>query len=204
MGDPSKFSSLTDYYLFTICMGLLLLSEAVIWLFTSVGSGRKTKEKRADKGTLWLILLGFFGSIWVSFYCRSQMFPAPFRNLLLPHLFFYIGLSLIVAGMLVREFSVWTLKRAFTLSVQTTDGQHLIQKGFYRHVRNPAYAGSILSLLGIAFSLRNAIAPFAVLILCLLCYGIRIQVEEKALRTQFGQEFDEYCKHTYRIFPFVW
>ena len=88
--------------------------------------------------------------------------------------------------------------------MQTTCDQHLIQKGFYRYVRNPAYTGSILSLLGIAFSLRNIFAPILVLIICIVCYGIRIKIEEKALKEQFKKEFENYCKNTYCLFPFIW
>ncbi|WP_406542699.1 methyltransferase family protein [Clostridium ljungdahlii] len=62
----------------------------------------------------------------------------------------------------------------------------------------------MLSLLGIAFSLRNILAPIVVLVICVLCYGIRIKVEEKALREQFKKEFEDYCKRTYCLFPFVW
>ncbi|QXE18370.1 hypothetical protein B5S50_05695 [Clostridium sp. 001] len=115
-----------------------------------------------------------------------------------------MGIFLIIAGTIIRAYSVWTLKKAFTLSVQTTSDQHLIQKGFYRYVRNPAYTGSILSLLEIAFSLRNILALLVVLAICVLCYGIRIKVEEKALREQFKEEFEVYCKCTYCLFPFVW
>ncbi|MBC2401458.1 hypothetical protein HGI59_06625 [Clostridium saccharobutylicum] len=44
---------------------------------------------------------------------------------------------------LVDNFSI-LVKYLFKLSVQTTSDQHLIQKGFYLYIRNPAYTGSIL------------------------------------------------------------
>jgi protein-S-isoprenylcysteine O-methyltransferase Ste14 len=203
-GDISKFSSLLEYKIYLYFIGFLFLSEFIIWLVTSSGFMRKRKEKSSDSGTMWLIILGYSSSIFVSYYFRSQNFAEPLRNLLLPHIFYYMGIFLIIFGVFIRDFSVWTLKRAFTLRVQTTDNQHLIQKGFYKYVRNPAYLGSILSLLGIAFSLRSVFAPFVVLIICLICYGVRIKIEEKALRSQFKEVFDEYCKHTYRLFPFIW
>lgn len=52
-------------------------------------------------------------------------------NLLLPNIFYYIGILLIIDGIFVRDISVWTLKRSFTFYVQTTDNQHLIKMGFY-------------------------------------------------------------------------
>jgi protein-S-isoprenylcysteine O-methyltransferase Ste14 len=71
------------------------------------------------------------------------------------------------------SLSVLTLKQAFTHTVQTTQDQHLIQKGLYGIVRNPAYTGSILSLVGVAFAYRYVFAPICVLVICLFCYGVR-------------------------------
>lgn len=204
MNDPSKFINLIEYKIYLYSIAFLFLSEFVIWLFTSSGFATKQKEKQFDNGTMWLIIIGYCLSIWVSYYFRSQTFTKALRNALLPHVFYCIGIFLIIFGTFIRDFSVWTLKRAFTLSVQTTDNQHLIQKGLYKYVRNPAYLGSILSLLGIALSLRSVFAPFVVLIISLICYGIRIKIEEKALKSQFKEEFNEYCKHTFSLFPFIW
>ena len=204
MGDPLKFMNLLEYNIYQYSIYLLFISEFVIWLFTSSRLVRKEKVKQSDKGTIWLVILAFFSSIWVSYFFRSNGFQQALRNLLLPHVFYYIGIFLIITGIIIRGISVWTLKRAFTLSVQTTDNQHLIQNGLYKCVRNPAYLGSIMSLLGIAFSLRNIFAPIIVLMICLICYGTRIKVEEKVLELQFKEEFYEYCKHTYRLFPFIW
>lgn len=58
--------------------------------------------------------------------------------------------------------------------------------------------------IGIALGLRGMIALILVVILSIACYSARIVVEEKALRTHFGNEFTEYEKHTYRLIPFIW
>ena len=42
-------------------------------------------------------------------------------------------------GIIVRLVAVLTLKKAFTLNVQTTNEQHLVTTGIYHKVRNPAY-----------------------------------------------------------------
>lgn len=60
MGDPSKFSSITEYYIVFYAIAILVLSELAIWLFSSKGRG-KEKRKSADSGTRmayynWLVL----------------------------------------------------------------------------------------------------------------------------------------------------
>ncbi|MVB12242.1 Phospholipid methyltransferase [Caprobacter fermentans] len=202
MGDPSKFVSTAEYFWFNSAFGLLCCSEALIWLFTSSRWARGGERAKADP-SMWLIILGFYISILLSFESRSRAVPSWMQSLLLPHAFYFIGMAFLVGGIILRCVSVWTLKRAFTLNVQTTDDQHLIAKGPYRLIRNPAYTGSILSLLGIALCLRGAAAPVPVLILCAVCYGLRIRKEESSLSDQFGEEFEAYKQHTWRLFPWL-
>ena len=204
MGDSSKFASITEYNVFMYALGLLFVSEFVIWLLASRGS-RDHSKKRSDNGTFWLLILGWVSSMTAGAFFRSQGVPQFMRNWLLPHVTCYIGILCIVAGVVIRCTAVLTLKRAFTLSVQISDDQHLIQTGLYRIVRNPAYTGSIISLLGVSLSYVHVLGIISVFVICLICYGIRIHIEEKAMFTQFQQEFEEYCKHTkYRLIPGIY
>jgi protein-S-isoprenylcysteine O-methyltransferase Ste14 len=100
--------------------------------------------------------------------------------------------------------TVSQLNRAFTFGVQAAKDQHLVTTGMYRLVRNPAYSGSILSLLGIGLALRSILSVIEVLIVCLVCYRIRIHTEEKELTAAFDEEFSSYCTHTKRLVPFIW
>lgn len=200
MGDVSKFSGVMEFYLFNAAFGLFCASEFLIWLFTSVRQAMNGKRANRD-ATLWLVLSGCAGSVWLSFFFRSRSVSPAIRGLLLPRAFFWIGIALLLGGIVLRGLSVRTLQSAFTLNVQTAEDQHLITKGPYRLIRNPSYTGGILSLLGVAFCLRSVFAPFAVAALCALCYGIRIRKEEKALSLRFGQEFENYKQHTWRLFP---
>jgi protein-S-isoprenylcysteine O-methyltransferase Ste14 len=204
MDDVLKFSTLLEYRIFGVAFGLLLLSELVIYIFTGRGNHKEGKEN-SDSGTVWMILIAWIGSIIISPYFRSKSVPVNLRNLLLPHSAYYFGIALIFFGVFIRCLAVWTLKKAFTHSVQTTQNQHLIQKGLYKIVRNPAYSGSILSLMGVAFVYRHVFVPICVLIICMFCYGVRIRVEEAALRGRFSEEFNEYCKRTrFRLIPYVY
>lgn len=70
-------------------------------------------------------------------------------------------------------------------------------------VRHPAYSGSILSLFGAALAFRNIAAVCLVPFCSLICYSTRIRVEEKALEAQFGKEYADYKRSTYRLFPYI-
>lgn len=204
MDDPSKFLNITEYNILMYAVELLFLTECAIWLFTSGGSSRHSRRS-SDKGTVWLVMIAWICSFMAGAYFRSQGVSEFMRGWLLPHFFYYIGIIFIILGVIIRCTAVLTLRKSFTLSVQTEAGQHLIKTGLYRFVRNPAYTGSIISLLGVSFAYRHILGAIFTLFLCLVCYGIRINVEEKALKAQFGGEFEQYCIRTrYRLIPGIY
>ena len=108
-----------------------------------------------------------------------------------------------IGGVCVRIGAVLTLKKAFTLNVQVRKEQKLVTYGMYKIVRHPAYTGSIFSLLGISMALRNIFATVIVFLLSLICYQIRITVEEKVLIKNF-EKYQSYKEHTYKLFPYIY
>jgi len=203
MDDPLKFASVTEYNILICTVGILILSECVIMFMTS--RGKHSTRKQSDRGTVWLVMIGWWCSAMAGAFFRSQSVPEAIRGWLLPHLSYYIGVPLIIVGVIIRCTAVITLKKAFTLSVQTTNEQNLIKTGLYYVIRNPAYTGSIISLLGVAFAYCHILGVIAVIIICFVCYGIRINIEEKALKAQFKEEFEQYCNQTkYRLIPRIY
>lgn len=204
MCDVSKFQNIFLYYSFHILLICVVLSEIFIFLFTHQKDKRKIKQKRSDKGTKWLLYINFIICIYISFLFVSQNCPLVIRNKLAPHWVSYIGILCMLFGIVIRLIAVLTLKKAFTLNVQTVNEQHLITTGIYHKLRNPSYTGSIMSMVGIALSLRNTLAITLVILFCIICYSIRIHVEETALMEHFQDEFKEYVTNTFRLFPYIW
>jgi protein-S-isoprenylcysteine O-methyltransferase Ste14 len=158
----------------------------------------------SDFGSVFVVVIGLVGSVCFSFLFSKNDMPWFISRLNLPHFFYFIGLTLMLGGLVLRDVSVLTLRKYFTVLVQVTSEQQLIQNGVYKRLRNPSYAGMLLFIAGVAISLRSAISAILSLIIFTLCISIRIRVEEKALREKFGSEFDEYCAHTWRLIPFTW
>lgn len=204
MGDPSKFINTGLFYSFHIALLLMILAEIFIIFYTYQKKTGNEKVSRADRGTRWLLMLNFYICVYVSFLLEGHHIPTAVRSLRLPAVLSYLGVVMMFLGVAIRLWAVMTLKRAFTLSVQTTESQHLITTGIYRKIRNPAYLGSICSLMGAAMGLRNIISLFLVLLLSFFAYSARISVEEKALTGHFGEEFLAYKKNTCRVIPFLW
>ena len=204
MNDPTCFVNMQEYYYFIYAVSYMMIAEMVIWLYNFKGWIKKPQISNKDCGTLLLVIFACWSSFSISTFFRRDYITEMIGEILIPHCFFYLGLFLLVLGTTLRSWAVWTLKHSFTLSVKTNSSQSLVTMGVYRYIRNPAYVGTILCLLGTAFCFRSAIAPVLVLLICFVCYGIRIYIEEKALRLRFGSDFDNYCAHTWRLIPFIW
>lgn len=76
--------------------------------------------------------------------------------------------------------------------------KHLMTDGPYRLSRNPMLTGTFVYLAGICIWLWTwqASVVFAVFIIIML---IQVRTEEKRLREDFGEEYEEYCKRTRRF-----
>jgi protein-S-isoprenylcysteine O-methyltransferase Ste14 len=115
-----------------------------------------------------------------------------------------MGLVLLVAGTALRRAAIKELWRYFTVNVSILEGQRVIRRGLYRHVRHPSYTGLLLRYLGLGLAFANWLSA-ALIFLPLLCATVyRIRVEEDALTRHFGEEYRDYCRATRRLIPGVY
>jgi len=71
-------------------------------------------------------------------------------------------------------------------------------------IRHPAYAGTILTILGLGLAMTNWVSILVLLICNLPGYLYRIHVEEQALRINLGQPYVMYMQRSKRLIPFVY
>jgi len=182
---------------FTIIWSIWFLSE--ILLNRLFHSGKEDK-KNLDKGTIriiWITIgiansLGILSSI-------LKIFPIS-SYLLIP----YFGLFLIVSGMIFRFISILSLGRFFTVDVTIRNNHKIKKDGVYRLIRHPSYTGSILSFIGFSFSLNNWISLLIISLPVIFAMLHRIKIEEKLLIDQFGIEYTDYMKKTFRLVPWLY
>lgn len=203
----SFFASLIEFYIFVSIFIIFIISEIVIKIYSEINRRRShTKRKISYFSSIYIVIIGLIvaGCIRLVFLLPDNSIFTIAISLRFPDFFYFLGIFFMFGGTVLRCVSVLTLKRAFTVVVQTTDDQKLIKHGVYKLLRNPSYTGILLFITGAAFSLKSIFAVILSLIYFTIFFGIRIRVEEKALRERFGQEFDEYCINTWRLIPFIW
>jgi len=115
----------------------------------------------------------------------------------------WTGVWLGMIGLVIRLWSVLTLRNRYTRTLFVQEGHTVEQRGPYRFVRHPGYLGSLLCLNGIALASCSAIVWAASIVATLLAYAYRIRVEDKMLVDAFGQEYEAYRRRVGALIPFA-
>jgi protein-S-isoprenylcysteine O-methyltransferase Ste14 len=156
--------------------------------------------KQADKKSLTIIWGTITGAI------TAAVLVAIYKNvpILETNLLKYIGMVLVVAGVIVRLVAIRTLGKFFTVNLSIDTEHRLIESGLYKYIRHPSYSGSLLSFLGLGIYFNNWICLFVIFIPVLSAFIYRINTEEKLLLCQPGLKYDEYMQNTKRLIPFIY
>jgi protein-S-isoprenylcysteine O-methyltransferase len=116
----------------------------------------------------------------------------------------WAGLALMLAGQLLRWWSVTTLGRLFTVNVAIRPQHRVITTGPYRYLRHPSYAALLLLHLGAGLCLGNLISLLLLTVPITLVLLRRIQVEEDVISAALGPAYSEYAARTWRLIPGVY
>ena len=115
---------------------------------------------------------------------------------------FWLGAALTVAGLL---FAVWArerLGRNWSRSVTIKQGHELITNGPYAVVRHPIYTGSLAGFLGMAIAISQ-VRGFIAFFLMFLVFWFKLRMEEKWMRSQFGDTYAAYARQTSALVPYL-
>jgi protein-S-isoprenylcysteine O-methyltransferase Ste14 len=115
---------------------------------------------------------------------------------------FWLGAALTVAGLL---FAVWArehLGRNWSRSVTIKQGHELITTGPYAVVRHPIYTGILAGFLGMAIAISQ-VRGFIVVVLIFLVFWLKLRMEEKWMRSQFGETYATYAQQTAALVPYL-
>jgi protein-S-isoprenylcysteine O-methyltransferase Ste14 len=182
---------------FIIIWSIWFLSEILLNRFLRSG---KEADKNQDKGSIriiWIVIgvannLGILAAIFIRFPISGCIWVP------------YVGLLLIVLGMIFRFIAVLTLGRLFTVDVTIQENHKIKKDGIYRLIRHPSYTGSILSFLGFGLSLNNWISLTIIVVPVFCAFIYRIRIEEKLLTDRFGEAYATYMEKTYRLIPWLY
>lgn len=115
----------------------------------------------------------------------------------------WVGVVIGALGLLVRLWSVLTLRDRYTRTLLTGTDHALERGGPYRFVRHPGYLGSLLCLNGIAVASGDLLTAIASIAVTSTAYAYRIHVEDAMLVARFGASYESYCREVHALIPFA-
>jgi protein-S-isoprenylcysteine O-methyltransferase Ste14 len=116
----------------------------------------------------------------------------------------WAGIGFMLGGLALRWWSNRTLGRFYTSTLRVAEGQRIIRQGPYKILRHPGYSGVLLMWVGAGFATLNWVAVTVIMLAMGLSYHYRIVSEEAMLMTTFGEQYQTYKAHTWRLLPFVY
>lgn len=178
----------------------IITGSVCVWLTQPAFSVAETSEKRqSDKFSVLLILLMSLISGVVPILDWAY-FNSAKNNL---GWMTVAGTVMIITGILFRAWSVKTLGKFFTPTVQIRQGHQLINTGPYKIIRHPSYFAAFLSITGGAVLLESITGIIVSIIAMGFAYYVRISIEERKLLEHFGIRYKEYMLKTKKLIPFV-
>jgi protein-S-isoprenylcysteine O-methyltransferase len=180
-------------------MGLFyLISELLLTATRRSRSRTGTRQDQSTLGVLWLVIIASIAAgVFVAGYCPTAALPAR-------RAFAFAGVVLFVTGLLLRWWAIIVLGRFFTVDVTIEKDHELVERGPFRILRHPSYAGVLLAFVGFALSLLNWAALIVILLPIFAAFIHRMNVEEQALSRALGSTYTEYVTRTKRLVPFLY
>ena len=186
-------------------MGDAINGIMIIWGFSEVflllkmraGSGDGRNKDERTLSYLWMVIgFAIFFAITLSKMTNFSFYSGKVVQIL--------GLALLLLGVILRLAVVYYLRKYFTVDVTVRWDHQLMTDGFYKYVRHPSYAFSLLTFLGLAIVLNNYFSALILLLPVLIMFSRRIEIEEKVLQEHFGNDYRDYMKKTKRLIPFIY
>jgi len=111
-----------------------------------------------------------------------------------------VGVSLTAAGVAFAIWARWHLGANWSAIVSIREQHELIRSGPYRRVRHPIYTGILVGFIGTAM-IRGHLRGWLGFAIVWLSFYIKARREERFLRQEFGEGFEEHTRNTGMFLP---
>jgi protein-S-isoprenylcysteine O-methyltransferase Ste14 len=176
------------------------LALGIFWVITAVSAKRPVRmQSAASRIYHVLLMLAVFALL---FRHDARIGRLGLRVISASPKVAYAGLALTIAG---AAFAIWaraTLGANWSATVTVKQNHSLVQRGPYRLVRHPIYAGCLIAMLGTAIVYGEA-GCFVAVVLAFVGWWLKARVEEDFMVQQFGDQYLRYQSSVKQLIPFV-
>ncbi len=170
-------------------------AELLLMARTKARGGSARQGRRGSVWIVWCVIAVSMGGAIAAQFADPPRLPGSARTLLVT------GIVVMLAGLVLRVWAILTLGRMFSVDVAIQSDHRVVQHGPYARLRHPSYTGLLLVFLGYGLGLGNVASLAIALVPTALVIVYRVRVEERALREEFGAEYEAYAARTSRLVP---
>src|SRR5262249_19760045 len=182
--------------LIALVAGLLALSGVSFF-----AGGNLSPGVREDRLNRWVLpvfgVIGFLNAYLRAYTDRIELWTIDGDTIR------WLGVALFAAGGALRIWPVFVLGNRFSGLVAIQPGHTLVTTGGYAVSRHPSYLGLLINSLGWSLGFRSGVGVLLTLLLIPPVLA-RINAEEKLLHSQFGDDYNVYRCHTWRLIPRIY
>ncbi len=195
---PLAYTDVGARYAFSVVLGMFGASEWSIRFRSRMNRG----GTHQDRGSFFVVIVTSLVGVGAAFVLAQHVQSDGVGVARWP--IFIVGLVVVGLGIALRQWSVLTLGKFFTVQVQVRSDQTVVDTGPYRWVRHPSYTAIIMSFVGIGVALENWLSLLVIIVVPSVGLVVRIRVEEKALLDALGEAYREFSATRARLLPNVW
>ncbi len=188
---------LFDYLLVTFAMFFVLFFDYPRSILLPLIKQMRIVKHRDDRYSVWFLFISDNISLIIS----TGILVLGIGRL--PGILLYIGIGMIISGLLLRQVAISALGIFFAPTVRIIKNHKIITNGPYRYIRHPSYTGALLFLFGMAIASRYLEAILITLVLTVPAYLYRIRVEERSLISHAGGSYIRYMGSTKMLIPYL-
>jgi protein-S-isoprenylcysteine O-methyltransferase Ste14 len=178
-----------------IALVVVLFALSMVSFFAG---GNLSPGVREARGNRWVIavfaVIGFLNAYLPAYTDRKELWTIDGDTIR------WLGVVLFASGGALRIWPVFVLGQRFSGLVAIQPGHTLVTSGVYGVIRHPSYLGLLINSLGWTLAFRSGVGALLTVLLIPPLLA-RIRAEEDLLRSQFGDEYNAYCSHTWSLIP---
>ena len=181
-----------------IALVVVLFALSGVAFFAGGNLSPGVREARSNRWVLPVFgIIGFLNAYLPAFTDRKELWTIDADTIR------WLGVALFAAGSALRIWPVFVLGERFSGLVAIQPVHTLVTGGIYGVIRHPSYLGLLMNSLGWSLAFRSGVGLILTALLIPLLVA-RISAEENLLYSQFGDNYNAYRSHTWRLIPGIY
>lgn len=162
--------------------------------FSQMNSNTNKNNARIGIPVPWVYTIGYLVGIGIQFVVPVSIASSAALVIIVR----VLGILLVAAGAVLMAWSLSIFHKHHTTTVPTETTTTFVNWGPYRFSRNPMYVGLFLFFAGLSVIFAFVWPILALLAVVYYVNSKVIPIEERQLRKNFGEVYEQYCKKVRR------